>query len=498
MNLVLREDELIVDNFAGGGGASLGIEWALGRSPDVAINHDPIAIAMHRANHPRTRHFVQNICAVDPVEVVQGRPVGVAWFSPDCTHHSKASGRRPRSKRVRDLAWVVAHWAYRVRPRLIFFENVEEIQSWGPLCSLVRDHARCPECSGEHAPALVDRPCPTCRGIYWEQLLRRLRSLGYRLECRELRACDYGAPTIRKRLYMIARCDGAPIVWPEPTHGPGRLPYRPASECIDWSIPCPSIFGRPKDLVPATHRRIARGFKRFFIDADRPFFVPEAVSWMVPHYGERAGQAPRCHSTDTPFPTLTPSNNPELVMAWLAQHNTGATGHPLSEPLSTIMGTGTHQQLVTAFMTVLRNNMAGRSLEHPTPTILTNNHLYLVAAWLNTYYRTDQASSLNDPLPTVTTKARFGLTTFLLWDIGMRMFTSRELFRGNGFPDSYILDPIHKGRPLSKTAQLQCCGNSVCPDVARALVAANYTDHSVTPRPLRRRIREPRGQGALL
>lgn len=626
--------EIIVDNFAGGGGASIGLEQALGRPVDVAINHDPIALAMHQANHPQTHHIVQNICAVDPVDACQGQKVAVAWFSPDCTHHSKAAGGRPRSKRVRDLAWVVAHWAERVRPRIIFFENVEEICTWGPLCALISETTSvCPECGRAYTADKDCRPCPDCLGMYWEQLLRRLKKAGYKLETRQLVASHHGAPTIRKRLYMVARCDGFPIVWPEATHGPGTgKPFRTAAECIDWTIPCPSIFGRPKDLVDATHRRLARGLRRFVLESPKPFIVPIthagerachsvdepfrtittanrgelalavpytiglggraaqsrprgvdepmatitakadaaiavpfitkfnenstgqelsepldtvmagaprfglvtpfvqvqttdhpggpvdeplhtittggqhhlAAAYTIPHHGEREGQQPRCMSVEDPFPVLTPSNNPNLVAAWLAQHNGGSTGHAAEDPFSTVTGRGVQQQLVAAYMNVMRNNMAGRDLEELCPTVLTNNHLSLVCAWLNTYYRTDQASTLHDPLPCVTTRDRFGLATIdlILLDLGMRMFTARELFNGNGFPGNYILDPIYNGKPLSKTAQIRCVGNSVCPDVARALVAANYTDMPVAPlvfggfKP--KKTKEPIGQRSLL
>lgn len=508
--------ELIIDNFAGGGGASLGLELACGRV-DVAINHDPIAVAMHTANHPKTYHYTQNINAVDPVEVCKGRPVGLAWFSPDCTHHSKAAGKRPRSKRIRDLAWVVVHWAQRVRPRIICLENVEEFREWGPLTD-------------------EGHPCPKRKGETFDQWLAELQKLGYKVEFRELRACDYGAPTIRKRLFLIARCDGQPIVWPEPTHGPGRLPYRVAAECIDWTIPCPSIFSRSRPLADATMRRIARGLKRYVLESARPFIVPVDHGALVPHlikfnqnstgqpldqpldtvmagaprfglmapyfvprHGERDGQEHRCASVEAPMPTVTPGGeHASLVAAWMVQHNLGATGHPVDHPMSTIVGSGSQQQLAT--LAILRNNMHGRDVNDPLPTVTAGGgHVAEVRAFLQAYYGTEQDARLDAPLPTVTTKDRFGLIiTWALIDIGMRMLSPRELFRAQGFPDSYVVDPIYNGKPLTKTAQVRCCGNSVCPPVAAAIASANYAPLDRIPAwPAPRPKRVPVGQGGL-
>lgn len=255
--------ELIIDNFAGGGGASCGIELALGRHVDIAINHDPEAVGMHAMNHPQTEHHCESVWDVDPLDLVKGRPVGLAWFSPDCKHFSKAKGGKPRDKKIRGLAWVAMRWAALVRPRVIFLENVEEFKTWGPL--------------------LEDgNPCPQRKGDTFRSFVRQLQEKGYVVDWRELRACDFGAPTIRKRLFLIARCDGKPIVWPEPTHGAPtsaavlakqRKPWRTAAECIDWSIQCPSIFERTKPLAEATQRRIARGLRRYVIDSADPFIV---------------------------------------------------------------------------------------------------------------------------------------------------------------------------------------------------------------------------------
>ena len=270
---------LIVDNFAGGGGASTGIEAALGRAVDIAINHDEQAIRMHEANHPGTLHIRNNIWQVDPRDVVKGRPVDLAWFSPDCKHFSKAKGGKPREKSIRDLAWVVVLWAQRVRPQVILLENVEEFRTWGPLCD-------------------EGKPIKERQGETFDKWCRELRKAGYKLQFRELRACDYGAPTIRKRFFMIARCDGEPIVWPEPTHAPADAeereawvrrqrkagfkvkrpdtlkPWRTAAEIIDWSIPCPSIFERKKPLADKTLRRIAHGIMKFVVNNPAPFIVP--------------------------------------------------------------------------------------------------------------------------------------------------------------------------------------------------------------------------------
>jgi len=259
--------ELIVDLFAGGGGASTGIEWALGRSPDIAVNHNKKAVLMHQINHPHTKHYCESVFDVVPQEVCAGRPVGHLWMSPDCTHFSKAKGSKPVSKRVRGLAWVGKRWAATVRPRVIFLENVEEFTTWGPLVRI----------NGNM------HPCKKRSGRTFRTFVRELQRLGYAVEWRTMRACDYGAPTIRKRLFLVARCDGEAIVWPEPTHGdPGKdgvkggqlLPWRTAAECIDWSIPCPSIFTRKKPLADNTLRRIARGIQRYVIDNPAPFIVP--------------------------------------------------------------------------------------------------------------------------------------------------------------------------------------------------------------------------------
>jgi len=279
--------ELIIDNFAGCGGASIGIEQALGRSPDYAINHDALALAVHAANHPTTTHLPSDVWDVNPTLLVAGRPVGLCWFSPDCKHFSKAKGAALVSKRVRGLAWVAVRWAATVQPRVIVLENVEEFETWGPILR-----------SG--------RPCPVRQGKTFERFLAALRGLGYRVEKRALRAHHYGAPTIRRRLFLIARRDGRPIVWPTPTHGPGLLPYRTAGECIDLSDVGRSIFDRPRPLAEATMARIARGVVRFVLQADRPYQVGEMVrAFLAKHYGGPAGNPNSGASLRDPMPTIT-------------------------------------------------------------------------------------------------------------------------------------------------------------------------------------------------
>ncbi len=546
-------DELIVDNFAGGGGASTGIEMALGRSPDIAINHDPEAIAMHAANHPNTRHLWGSVWDVDPKSVTGGRRVSLAWFSPDCTFHSKARGGKPfrdrnRARRRRGLAWVVIRWAKAVKPRVIILENVEEFADWAPLMS-------------------DGLPDPARRGFTFRRWVKQLENAGYRVESRELRACDYGAPTTRKRLFIIARCDGWPIEWPEPTHGPtataptlfdsGLLPYRTAAECIDWSIPCPSIFERERPLAENTLRRIARGLRKYVIEAAEPFILPATHgSWsdgpdmrtnsihepirtittlgaqyhLVSPYlartgqtggngmyandcrdplttvttkaehllvsptliqtgwGEREGQAPRALDIHKPLGTVMADGQKHaLVAAFLAKHyggpHEGVNAVDLAEQFGTVTATD-HHALVASHLLKLRGGLADHratAQDHraPAPTLTAGGtHLAEVRAFLIKYFGTDGDPRLTDPLHTVTTKDRFGLVTvhgedYAIADIGMRMLAPRELFRAQGFPDRYVIDPVVNGKPLTKTAQVRMCGNSVSPPIAAALVAAN-------------------------
>ena len=494
---------LVVDLFAGGGGASLGIRWATGRDPDVAINHDPIAVAIHAANHPSTLHMTQDVWRVPPLYATKGAPVDLLWASPDCTHFSKAKGGKPRSRNIRDLAWVVVEWAREARPTVICLENVEEFRDWGPL-------------------GTDGRPDPDRMGETFRRWVRSLRALGYRVRWRELRACDYGAPTIRRRLFLVARRDDQPITWPEPTHGPegsGLLPYRTAAECIDWSLPCPSIFlsreearelrrrtgiSCKRPLADATLKRIAEGIRRYVIEAAEPFIVT----------CNHAGRSFRGQGLNEPFKTVTASRDAHgLVAAFLAKHYTGVVGSDLRRPIGTItavdhhslvaahlckhFGTTTGQRLddplhtvvgrvkhslITSHLVKLRGTCRhGQDQRAPMATITAGgNHLAEVRAFLVKYYGSAVGQSLREPTHTVTARHRLGLVTvtiqgepYVITDIGMRMLQPRELFRAQGFPDDYVIDKGADGRRLSKAAQVRLCGNSVCPQVAAAVVRAN-------------------------
>lgn len=570
--------ELVVDLFAGGGGASTGIEQAIGRHVDVAVNHDREAISLHTANHPQTRHHCSDVFEVDPLTVTDGQPVGLLWASPDCKHFSKAKGGKPVSKKIRSLAWVVIKWAKAVQPRVICLENVEEFQTWGPL-------------------AADGRPCPHRKGKTFALWVAQLRNLGYAVEWRELRACDYGAPTIRKRLFLVARRDGQPITWPSPTHAqpdakgkvpPGMKPWRTAADCIDWSIPAPSIFNRARPLADATCRRIAKGIVRYVYQAAQPFVAPFAAEASNEHtrpstirhtsggglqpsqqnseragnldypgiqgttglpgrisaptgytadasapsahiatliqtgYGERPGQAPRVPGLDKPLGTVVSGQKHALVSAFLAKHYTGVVGSDMAdptgtvttvdhhslvtanivkmrgdnvgsaaaEPLHTISAQGTHHAITTAHMVTIDNQSStgGHSpISAPLKTTVTENRHALVQAFLVKYYGTDQDPAMREPLHTITTKDRFGLVTvrgqaYQIADIGLRMLTPRELYRAQGFPESYVINRGAAGEPITKTAQVRMCGNSVCPPLARAIVAANYAEQHATQR----------------
>ncbi|VAC45476.1 C-5 cytosine-specific DNA methylase [Enterobacter hormaechei] len=348
--------EIIVDNFAGGGGASTGIEMAIGRSVDIAINHDPNAVAMHTTNHPDTLHYCESVFDVNPQVATTGRPVGLAWFSPDCRHFSKAKGSKPVEKEIRGLAWIVIRWALAVRPRVMMLENVEEFKTWGPLIVSADGGQRPdPERAGEtfeafcgmlsggipaRHPALVE--CCEFLGIAADgmQAQQLVAGLGYAVDYRELRACDFGAPTIRKRFFMVMRCDGVPVTWPEVTHADpkspavqaGKLaPWRTAGECIDWSIAAPSIFGRKKPLAENTLKRIARGIQRFVLDNPTPFIV------KCNHTSTRSGyDCFRGQSLNEPLQTITKKHGYAIAVPHLTKFRTGATGQDVTEPVPTI------------------------------------------------------------------------------------------------------------------------------------------------------------------
>ncbi|MBE6902297.1 MAG: DNA cytosine methyltransferase [Ruminococcaceae bacterium] len=488
--------ELIVDNFAGGGGASTGIEMAVGRSVDIAINHGPDAIKMHRANHPNTRHYCEDVWQVDPVEACGGQPVGLAWFSPDCTHFSRAKGGKPVDKNIRGLAWVAIRWAALVRPRVIMLENVPEIRTWGPLGE---DGKPIKARSGEtfegfmlalttgipkEHPAFAEM-CEALRIAPESELAGRISAgLGYDAEYRILRSCDYGAPTTRTRFYLVARCDGKPVVFPEPTHGEGLIPYRTAAECIDWSIPAKSIFERDKPLAENTLRRIARGIKKFVIDNPEPFIVGETVPSLIQYHSETAADDVRGQELSEPLMTVDTNPRYALSVAHIMKNYAGGytgAGSAADKPLDTVTDVD-HNSLVTAHILTLRNNMDGQSVDEPLTTISTSGaHHAEVQAFLLKYFSTGTAKPVGEPLDTVTTKDRFALVTihgeeYIITDIRMRMLQPRELFNAQGFPENYIIDRDDEGAEYPKTKQVARCGNAVTPPVPAALVRANLPE----------------------
>lgn len=458
---------LIIDNFAGGGGASTGIERALGRPVDIAVNHNAIALAMHRANHPDTLHLCDDVFSVKPIEVCKGRPVDLCWFSPDCRHFSKAKGGKPVSKKIRGLAWVAVRWAREVRPAIIILENVEEFQTWGPL-------------------AKDGRPDPKRKGLTFRRFVGYLRGLGYRVEWRELVAAEYGAPTTRKRLFLIARCDGQPIVWPEPTHAQNphddlfsqRLPWRTAAECIDWSIPCPSIFlskeegrklGVKRPLVESTMERIAQGIKKYVIECADPFIVgyhdcptfrgqgvdeplrtqttenrfglvvpyvagidhksagPGAVwpadrplttvttenrhALVVPHISvcNHQSESHRGQGVDEPLRTITAARDATgIVAAHLVKNYGGVVGHGPDRPLGTITGIDHHALAVSSLVGVggRAGQSAPRGADEPMATITAKGDRAVVSAFLSKYYGTNIGADLRLPCPTITSSGQ--------------------------------------------------------------------------------------------
>lgn len=391
--------ELIVDNFAGGGGASTGIELATGRSVDIAINHDPEAIKMHKANHPSTKHYCESVWDVDPLEACNGHPVALAWFSPDCKHFSKAKGGKPKEKKIRGLAWVALRWAALVRPRVIMIENVEEFKTWGPLN---RSH----------------RPIKKKVGTTFAKFVNQLKGLGYVVEFKELVACDYGAPTKRKRFFMIARCDGKEIAWPEKTHGPGTSnKYVSAGSVINWNNLGSSIFGRKTPLKDKTMNRIWNGVLKFIQNSEEPYMLQEDKA------------------------------------AFLIQYHSETTA----------------------------NSVRGQSLHEPIMTIDGSPRYGLVTAFLVKYYGNMTVHSLENPIDTITTKDRFGLITvlgedYMIKDINLRMLEPRELYNAQGFPNDYIIDKDYTGKQYPRTEQVKRCGNAVPPPFANALVMANMNE----------------------
>lgn len=515
--------ELIIDNFAGGGGASTGIEIATGISVDIAINHDPEAIRMHKANHPNTKHYCESVWDVDPIKVCKGYTIGLAWFSPDCKHFSKAKGGKPKDKSIRGLAWVALRWAGTVRPRVIMLENVEEFKTWGPLN---RSH----------------RPIKAKQGTTFRRFVRQLEELGYTVEFKELVAADYGAPTMRKRFFMIARSDGQSIVWPESTHGPsdseavkaGLLqPYVGAYTQIDFNRPCPSIFDTAEEikekygiravrpLAPKTMERIARGLKKFVLDNAEPFII------QVNHSGAKSNY---CNSMNEPLRVITSKHGFGIVEPYMVQiGQTGFTNDrskDIREPLTTIVSKNEHclisPTLIQYHSETAAGEVRGQTIEEPIMTVDSSNRYGLVTSFLSKFYKTGTGQDVREPLGTVTAAAggghfgevraflvkyygqgtgqtvtepldtipthdRFGLVTiegidYQIIDIGLRMLEPKELYGCQGFPGDYIIDRDYTGKAYSRTEQVKRCGNAVCPPIPAALVRANLPEFCISNR----------------
>ena len=567
---------IVADWFAGGGGMAEGIQQAIGRHVDVSCNHDDDAISMHRVNHPQARHLVEDVRSVCARLAAQYLPVDLFHMSPDCTHHSQAKGGQPRDRALRALSWVGLRWAGQVRPRIITLENVKQILQWGPLiakrCALTGRVLKLDgtvAAAGERVPVqqqfLV--PDPKRAGQTWRRFVAILRGMGYVVDWRVLCAADYGVPTTRSRLFMVARCDDAPIVWPEPTHHKdpkrGQKRWRAAAECIDFTLPSRSIFDRERPLAEATMRRIAKGMRKYVLDCAEPFIVnnmtnnaPRPVSEpmapvltgghkalvspvLVPvthgggdrqhdpreplrtittanggefalatatlvqmGYGEREGQEPRALDLQQPLGTVVGGGGKHgLVTAFLAQANDGfntTPGHDLRRPMSGITTKGSQQQLVTAHLAHLRGNCDARPLGEPLRTVsaggehhgLVEYHLSQTdeagalrcAAFLMRYHgHGGQWADLRDPMTTVTTHDRLALVTvwikgepWVIVDICLRMLEPRELYRAQGFPDSYVIDRGHDGRRFSKATQIRLCGNAVPPGLGAAVIRAQW------------------------
>lgn len=428
--------DLIVDCFAGGGGASVGIEMALGRPVDIAINHDPDAILMYKTNHPDTLHLTEDIFKVNLKKYVKGRHVALMWASPDCTSHSKAKGGKPREKGLRILPWAVYKHAKEILPDVVLMENVEEIQQWGPLDE-------------------KGYPIPEKKGEDYKKFITAMKSLGYRFGSRELVAADYGAPTTRKRWYAVFRRDGKEIRWPEQTHsadGIGFKKWKPCGDYIDWSDLGSSIFDRKKPLAEATQKRIANGIKKYIIDAESPYIVRngEALAYIIQYHGEtRTGDS---------------------------------RGQRLTEPIKTI-DTSNRYGLVTAFITKYYKTGIGQGCDEPLHTITTSpGHFGLVSAFLIKYYGGGCGQTLDRPLDTITTKDRFGLVNvildikgekYIISDIFLRMLKPEELKLMQGFPKDYIIDRDYNWKKYPIAKQVARIGNSVVPIMAQKLVEAN-------------------------
>lgn len=535
--------EIFIDNFAGGGGASTGIELAIGRSVDIAINHDPDAISMHKVNHPDTRHYCESVWDVDPLEACNNKSVGLAWFSPDCKHFSKAKGGKPVDKNIRGLAWVTIRWALLVRPRVIALENVEEFKTWGPLLSSgYPDKLKKGTLFQSFVKILSTGVSDDDEGyleclhvlninVGSSQAKKLKKGLGYKVDWRELQAFHYGAATTRKRFFLVARCDDKQIMWPEKTHdNPNSIdvkegkvkPWVPAHTIIDWSIPGNSIFERKKELSPNTLRRIARGIDKFVLNDPQPFIVrigqtgfgkdrlqypinqplttitTKAEHLLVtPTIMVNTSNHPGS-SVKEPVKTITTGEHHALIQPVLIQMGYGdAEGKRvlnLSKPLGTITAGGNKFGLATAFLAQHYGgnyNGSGKSMESPLGTVTTVDHHALVVAFLTKYYGNDVGQSMNMPLHTITTKDKFGLvmvkgTQYKIIDITMRMLQPHELFAAHKFPKRYIIDTDIHGKKYSKAKQIARCGNSVPPPFAEAIVRANLPEYCTEKEYMRR------------
>lgn len=484
----------VIDAFAGAGGASTGLARALGRDVDVAVNHSPAALAIHKANHKGAIHLPQDVFQVKWADYIgAGDDVDWIWASPDCKHFSRAKGGRPVNKKIRGLGWSLVRYVDQLMPRGFSGENVEEYLDWGPL------HAKGTlDADGND---IGETPIDGRRGQTFHQWVRRFEEMGYLVDWRVLNAADYGAPTTRKRLYFIGRRDGLPQ-WPTPTHASPKVlgaaqrdlfapkslkPWRTAAEIIDWSIPCPSIFERAEPLEEKTLQRIAHGMHKFVFNNPDPFVVPSVdgvgAPIIIPRgWGERAGQSPRAMSIQRPLSTVVGDGEKHgLAVAFVAKNFGGhySPGSSLRSPLGTVTATD-HNALVTAFLAILRNNCDALDVRSPLPVICASGeHIAEVRAFLVKYYGNEVGGQdLRKPLGTVTTVDRFGLVTvagsdYVVVDIGFRMLSPRELARAQGFDDDYVIAPDFEGKPLPRYLQIRGIGNSVCPPVAAAIYAAN-------------------------
>lgn len=464
-----QDDELVVDFFCGGGGAGTGLEIGLGRKVDVAKNHSSAAISMHTANHPHARHFTTDVFDGDPNEECQGRAVGWFHMSPDCTHHSQAAGGQPRKREIRNLSWIGLKWAGKKKPRVISLENVKQILQWGPLIAK-RDAATGRVVTLDLVPStknpkkLVNRvadvgeqvpvsnqflvPDPSRRGVTWKRFVQLLEGMGYQVEWRIIKACDFGAPTSRERLFMIARCDGQPIVWPDPTHakspGKGQQKWRTAAECIDWTVPSKSIFGRKKELAAATLRRVAKGMKKFVIDAADPFIVPIAnwsgelaqsaqeplrtvTSWprggsfavasptlVQTGYGEREGQQPRVPGLDQPLGTVVAGGVKHALSSAVilpATHQGADRVNSPGEPLPTVTAANRGELMVASPLLVGAGgpSYSGKpaAADQPVGTLMTQNHRALAAAHLVKFRFDSAGAPIDEPTPTITSGGNY-------------------------------------------------------------------------------------------